>query len=88
MMKHVDPTIELTAAALTDLDWNINLLKHSAPFLNWISIHQYWDRIHETNTPADYEAALGFTGHTEDSIRKVKGLLMAMGLGKEDKDRL
>ena len=85
MMKHVDPTIELTAAALTDLDWNINLLKHSAPFLSWISIHQYWDRIHETNTPADYEAVLGFTGHTEDSIRKVKGLLMAMGLEKKIK---
>src|SRR5690554_6344855 len=28
MMKRVDPTIELSAAALTDLDWNVNLLKH------------------------------------------------------------
>lgn len=80
MMKHVDPTIELSAAALTDLDWNINLLKQSGQFLNWISIHQYWDQIHETNRPADYPAVLAFTAHTEDAIRKVRGLLMAMGL--------
>ncbi|MDO4292447.1 MAG: alpha-L-arabinofuranosidase C-terminal domain-containing protein [Eubacteriales bacterium] len=80
MMKHVDPRIELSAAALTDLDWNINLLRHSAQFLDWISIHQYWDRIHETNRPASYEGAVAFTAHTEDSIRKVRGLLTAMGL--------
>ena len=39
MLKHVDPRIELTAAALTDLDWNISLLKMSGQFLDWISIH-------------------------------------------------
>lgn len=83
MMKHVDPTIELSAAALTDLDWNINLLRNSGQFLDWISIHQYWDRIHETNRPTDYEGTLAFTAHTEDSITKVRGLLMAMGLEKK-----
>lgn len=85
MMKHVDPLIELSAAALTDLDWNINLLRQSGQFLDWISIHQYWDQIHETNKPADYPAVLAFTNHTEDAIRKVKGLLMAMGLEKRIK---
>lgn len=80
MMKHVDPTLELTAAALTDLDWNINLLRNSGQFLNWISIHQYWDQIHETNCPADYQGVLAFTNHTEDAIKKVKGLLIAMGM--------
>lgn len=85
MMKHVDPTIELSAAALTDLDWNINLLRHSGQFLDWISIHQYWDPIHETNQPSDYQAVLAFTNDTEDAIRRVKGLLMAMGLEKKVK---
>ena len=47
MIKHVDPETELTAAALTDVEWNINLLKHSGKFLNWISIHDYWDPILE-----------------------------------------
>ena len=49
MMKHVDPTASLTAAALVDLDWNINLLRGSGERLDWISIHAYWDAIHQTN---------------------------------------
>lgn len=47
MMKHVDPRAELSAAALSDLDWNINLLKNCGQFLDWISIHEYWDMMAE-----------------------------------------
>ena len=83
MLKHVDPRIELTAAALTDLDWNINLLKMSGQFLDWISIHRYWDDVHEHNDLAGYETVMAFTNHTGDSIRKVRGLLEAMGLEKK-----
>lgn len=83
MIKHVDPETELTAAALTDLDWNINLLRMSGQFLNWISIHRYWDDVHEHNDLADYETVMAFTNHTGDSIRKVRGLLEAMGLEKK-----
>lgn len=46
MIKHVDPTTELTAAALTDIHWNIELLENCGEFLDWISIHEYWDGIH------------------------------------------
>lgn len=83
MIKHVDPETELTAAALTDLDWNINLLRMSGQFLDWISIHRYWDDVHEHNDLADYETVMAFTNHTGDSIRKVRGLLEAMGLEKK-----
>ena len=83
MIKHVDPETELTAAALTDLDWNINLLRMSSQFLDWISIHRYWDDVHEHNDLADYETVMAFTNHTGDSIRKVRGLLEAMGLEKK-----
>lgn len=83
MIKHVDPETELTAAALTDLDWNINLLRMSGQFLDWISIHRYWDDVHEHNDLADYETVMAFTNHTGDSIRKVRGLLEAMGLEKQ-----
>ncbi|MDR2900316.1 MAG: alpha-N-arabinofuranosidase, partial [Treponema sp.] len=41
MMKRVDPSIELSAAALADLDWNINLLRNAGERLSWISLHQY-----------------------------------------------
>ena len=83
MIKHDDPETELTAAALTDLDWNINLLRMSGQFLDWISIHRYWDDVHEHNDLADYETVMAFTNHTGDSIRKVRGLLEAMGLEKK-----
>ena len=58
MMKHVDPRAELSAAALSDLDWNINLLKNCGQFLDWISIHEYWDMMAEKNEPATYEQCM------------------------------
>lgn len=80
MIKHVDPRTELSAAALADIDWNVNLLKNSGQFLDWISIHGYWDAIHQTNAYADYDACMVYTNSLEDSVRKVRGLLEAMGL--------
>ena len=82
MIKHVDPTTELSAAALTDLDWNIALLKSGGQFLDWISIHQYWDAIQATNDLATYEQCMAYTHNLSDSIDRVRGLLMAMGLDK------
>lgn len=86
MMKHVDPATELSAAALPDIDWNVNLLKNCGSFLDWISIHEYWDPVHETNQLADYEASMVYTNKIDASVRKVKGLLEAMGL--EDKIKI
>ncbi len=83
MMKHVDPSIELSAAALTDLNWNIRLLEHCGNFLDWISIHEYWDPIHNTNIFADYDACMVYTNDIGHSVRKVRGLLEAMGLEKQ-----
>lgn len=83
MMKHVDPSIELTAAALTDVDWNIRLLTGCGNFLDWISIHEYWDMIHNTNDCADYEASMVYTNDIGHSVRKVRGLLEALGLEKQ-----
>ena len=83
MMKHVDPCTELSAAALTDIDWNVNLLKNCGQFLDWISIHEYWDPIHETNDGADYDACMAYTADLGHSVRKVKGLLEAFGLEKK-----
>ena len=85
MMLHVDPEIELSAAALTDLDWNINILKNAGNRLKWISIHQYWDAIHSTNNYSTYEQTMAYTDDLETSINKVRGLLTAMGLEKDIK---
>ena len=80
MIKRVDPDASLTAAALVDLDWNVNLLRNCAGQLDWISIHAYWDAIHNTNDLAPYGRCMAYTADTETAIRRVRGLLTAMGL--------
>ncbi len=83
MMKRVDPSIELSAAALSDVEWNVNLLKCAGRFLDWISVHSYWDGLWQDNTPADYETCMAYTAGLPDTIRQVRGLLTAMGLEKK-----
>lgn len=85
LMKHVDPTIQLSAAALADLDWNVNLLKHCGRYIDWISIHRYWNLMPEKNDFATYEETMAYTNDLDTEIRKVRGLLMAMGLEKSIK---
>ena len=85
MIKHVDPTTELTAAALTDIHWNIELLENCGEFLDWISIHEYWDGIHQTNDYANYEQVMAYTDRLGHSIDEVRGLLTAMKLDKKIK---
>jgi alpha-N-arabinofuranosidase len=80
MMKRVDPSIELSAAALADLDWNINLLRSAGERLSWISIHQYWDGLWQKNDYADYNACMAFTNSLDSQVKKVRGLLAAMDL--------
>lgn len=80
LMLHVDPSIELSAAAIPDLDWNIHLLKNCANRLKWISLHQYWNLMPEENDFATYEQVLAYTPSIADSIDRVRGLLTAMGL--------
>lgn len=80
MIRHVDPCVELSAAALQDVDWNINLLKNCGQYLDWLSIHEYWDMMPEENNPADYEQCMAFTDHIDHSVEEVRGILKAMRL--------
>ena len=87
MMKHADPTIELSAAALTDPNWNLKLLQKAGKFLDWISIHAYYDGLQNTleYAPSDYETMMSRTGKIKASISKVRGTLMMLGLEKKIK---
>jgi len=49
MMKAVDPSIQLMAASVAELDWNLRLLREAGKVLDWISIHGYWDPLWERN---------------------------------------
>jgi alpha-N-arabinofuranosidase len=83
MMLHVDPSIQLSAAALTDIDWNVNLLKMAGKYLKWISIHEYFDRLSAVYAPSDYETAMARTARLGKSIESVRGTLMMFGLDKQ-----
>ena len=85
MMKHVDPTAELSAAALSDIDWNVNLLKHCGEHIDWISIHRYWNLMPNVNQFASYEETMAYTNDLDTDIRKVRGLLTAFGLEKRSR---
>ena len=85
MMQHVDPTTSLTAAALVDMDWNTRLLESCGNRLEWISLHGYWDFHHGKNETAPYTQCMAYTHDLDAPIRKVQGLLNAMGLEKKIK---
>ena len=79
MLLRVDPDVELSAAALPDPEWNMELLKSAGQYLKWISIHQYWDMIHNTNDLASYEQCMAYTADLDTSIEKTLGILKATG---------
>ena len=83
LMKHVDPEAELSAAALADIDWNVDLLKQAGQHIDWISIHKYWNLMPNENDFATYEQTMAYTNDLDTDIRKVRGLLTAMGLDKQ-----
>ena len=85
MMKHVDPTAELSAAALSDIDWNVNLLKYCGEHIDWISIHKYWDMMPNVNIFANYDQSMAYTNDLENDLNRVRGLLTAFGLEKRIK---
>ncbi len=80
LMQHVDPRIELSAAALPDLDWNVALLKACGQHLEWISIHKYWNLMPQENDLYSYEQAMACTDDLDTDIQRVRGLLTAMDL--------
>lgn len=80
MMRHVDPTAELSAAALSDPSWNLNLLKTCGQYIDWISIHEYWDMVPEVNAPSAYEQCMAFTDRIDHSVHEVRGMLAALKL--------
>lgn len=80
MMRHADPSIQLSAAAISDVNWTFHLLQTCGQYLDWISIHEYWDMVPEKNNLADYEACMAYTDGVDHQIRVVRGMLEALGL--------
>ena len=85
MMLRVTPGLELSAAAIPNADWNINLLRMAGSRLKWISIHDYYDFLAEHYAPKNYTEAVAQTARLGRSIANVRGTLMMLGLDKRIK---
>ena len=83
MMVRADPSIELSAASIPDLDWNLNLLRTAGQYLDWISIHGYWGNTENGLIPDSYDTVMLRTGEDiRGSIDRVRAYLIALGLEK------
>ena len=82
MLLRVDPSIELFAASVPDLDWNIALLRSAGDLIRWLSIHEYWDPAWEDNSLSNYAGAMRASAKVENSIRKTEAILCALGYEK------
>lgn len=67
----------------SSLEWNLNLLREAAPYLDWISVHGYWDAPSYAGDLSGYDSCMVATTLIEKKILKAKHLLGVMGyLGK------
>ena len=86
MMLRVDPTIQLSAASIANLDWNVELLRRAGCFLDWISIHGYWDGSPDGIHHSSYDQVMLKTGEDLNrDIDRVRAYLTAFGLEKKIK---
>ena len=79
MMRRTDPTVSLMAAAVDDLDWALPLLRSAGKYLDYVSIHGYWDRLDAVNDPSGYEEAMAMTLEPERAISRMEAVIRASG---------
>lgn len=81
MMLRVDPTIELFAASIDDLDWNLSLLRNNGKFLDWISLHTYATWCDDGKSFPSYETEVFCASdYIQKQIDRVRAFLTACGL--------
>lgn len=79
MMRNVDPAIILSAAAVPDLDWTLSLLRSAGRYLDMISIHGYWDQIHQVDQPASYLTCILRAEEPEAMIEAAEAVIAVSG---------
>lgn len=91
MMLRVDPTLQVSAAALVadqverveELDWTVNLLKNAGRILDWISVHEYCDftSAAKGDEGEDYNTVILYTGDVINrKVDRVRSYLTIFGL--------
>jgi alpha-L-arabinofuranosidase len=82
MMRAVDSDLQILAAATVTGNWTPPMLKEAGKYLNYISIHGYWDPLWQRGThPSDYLHCMAFCEAPEQQIRQAVELLNQTGFG-------
>lgn len=79
MIKRVDPSASLLAAALPDLDWTLALLRTAGKYLDYVSIHYYGDPLWREDQPSDYAACMTRVNRPEQIIRTTEQIIAMAG---------
>ena len=79
MMRRVSPDMKLFAAALSNRDWTLPLLRDAGDLLDFVSIHNYWDGDHDNFNPASYLDCMMKTGLPENDIKNTISILDQSG---------
>jgi alpha-N-arabinofuranosidase len=74
MMKRADPSIELAAPTVADIDWNAKLLHQAGDLLDWVSIHGYYGSL-----DSSYGEIIARSGEPERLISKTESILDSLG---------
>jgi alpha-L-arabinofuranosidase len=85
LMLNVDQSIQLFAAARPDTSWTVPLLQRAGQYLNFISIHGYWDRLQHVNEPSDYMTCMRMSVMPERRIQSTIDILKKTGYDKQIK---
>ncbi len=78
-LRRVDDGIQILAAAVDEPAWVLPLLEQAGSFLNYISIHGYWDDLPVVNHPSPYLACMARTIEPEQRIANARALIGASG---------
>jgi len=78
-MKEADPSIKLTAAAQATPQWMLPLLREAGPYLDYVSIHDYWLPLWGRNDMPDYLTCIMKSEGPGHSLRNCVGLLDQSG---------
>jgi len=68
LMRFVDPSIKLFAAANANRNWTMPLLERAGRYLDYISIHGYWDPLWQDNNVSDYLTCMMRSAQPEAQI--------------------
>ncbi|MDR2423599.1 MAG: hypothetical protein LBD59_02605 [Prevotellaceae bacterium] len=80
MMRAVDADIKLFAAALSDEKWTLPLLQTAGEWLNYVSIHGYWNPLYAEDKPFPYMRCMMLTDAPDKSIQQTVAVLEKAGL--------